>query len=762
VNAHERRLEDRALLTRGGTYVADVRDDLLRGAAWVHFVRSDVAHGDIVRIGAGEARAAPGVLGVFTADDVDIGPMPPVLPRFDPGYSAPILAEQRVRYVGEPVVAVVASSPSLAADAAELVEIDIGTRSPVIDLATSLLGDDIVGRAGVSNLVSEMSAGSADPDTMFDGCDVVVRTEMRHARVSACPMEPRAAASVWHEGRLHHWVSTQGPHSVKRVLAATLGCDESSVRVVAPDVGGGFGPKFSNYPEDVFVAWVARRLDCPVRWNETRRESMVGLHHGRARQQIVTIGGRRDGTITAYRLEVVQDAGAYASLGAYAPEATLRMTTGVYRIARAHATARAVLTNTTPVSALRGTGRPEATCAIERSVDRFAQATGIDPVDVRLRNMVPSEAMPYETAVGTVYDSGDYTESLRRACELAELADLRAEQAVRRKRRDPRQIGIGTCSYVESTAAGPAMEFATVVVHSSGDVTVSTGSSPHGQGHVTTWTALAAARLGVATDRVSVALGDTDVVAAGLGTFASRSTQLAGSALATAIDQLVARARLLSAELLEANRDDVVFDPVRGTFFVAGSPQIALGWADLAKNAGSSTLREDAMFMGAMTFPFGSHVSVVEVDVETGRVVVLRHIAVDDAGILVNRTLAEGQVHGGIANGVGEALLEAVLFDDDGTPLTTNLADYAVPTASDLPNFEVSFTETPAPSNPIGAKGIGESGTIGAVAAIQNAVCDALAPFGVEHVDLPMSPERVWRAVRRASVHAEGLSSRRG
>jgi carbon-monoxide dehydrogenase large subunit len=481
---------------------------------------------------------------------------------------------------------------------------------------------------------------------------------------------------------------------------------------------------------------------------------MVGHHHGRGRRQVATIGGRRDGRITAYHLEVQQDAGAYASLGAYAPDATVRMTTGVYDIPSAHAHAIALATNATPVSAHRGTGRPEATCAIERAVDRFAALLGLDPVDVRARNLVPSSAMPYETAVGTVYDSGDYLDALNRACAIANVDALRREQSERRARGDRRHLGIGLSCYVESTAAGPAMEFATVSIDSDGIALVRSGSSPHGQGHVTAWTALVGRHLGLPPDRVRVQFGDTDLVPAGLGTFASRSTQLAGSAIVMAAQRIVERSKVTAAQLLEASDDDVVFDASTATFSVRGSPVRSIGWRAVARGTDGGVVREDAMFTGAMTFPFGCHVAVVEVDEETGGARLLRHVAVDDAGVLVNPTIAEGQVHGGIANAVGEALFEEIVHDDAGTPLTTNLADYAVPSAAEVPFFETCLTETPAPSNPLGAKGVGESGTIGGVAAIQNAVCDALAPLGVAHVDLPMSPERVWRAIVAARGRA--------
>jgi carbon-monoxide dehydrogenase large subunit len=741
------RREDRRLLTAGGVYVADVTGPLLAGAVAVHFVRSHVAHGRIGSVDTSRALDRPGVIGVFVAADLDIGPMPPVLPRFAPELSPPLLATGWVRYVGEPVVAVVADTAARAVDAAEHVDVQVHPVDAVADVVAAAQGTPLVIPSAGTNVASEVSAGQP-VDEWLDACELVVRVSLEQPRVAACPLEMRGAASVWQEGRLHHWVSTQGPHGVKRVLAVVFGLPDAAVRVVAPDVGGGFGPKFSNYAEDVVVAWLARRVGRPVRWVETRQESMTGLHHGRAQRQRVALGGTNTGELQAYRLEVLQDAGAYASLGAYAPDATIRMTTGVYTIPHAHGTARALLTNTTPVSAYRGTGRPEATCAIERAVDLFARAIGADPVALRLRNLVDRGAFPYETPVGTVYDSGDYADALRRVCDAAGYEELRAEQAARRARDDSVQLGVGVCAYVESTAAGPGMEFATITIDGTGRATVATGSSPHGQGHVSTWSVVVHDALGIPEACVHVLHGDTDVVAAGLGTFASRSVQLAGSAIVRAAEQLVTRARAVSADVFEADAGDVVFDRAAATFSVAGSPARTLGWGEVAARAPGGSLVEQAMFTGAMTFPFGAHIAVVEVDTETGAVQLRRHVAVDDAGRLVHPVIAEGQIHGGIGQAVGEALFEEFRYDAQGIPLTSSLLDYAVPSAAEMPSFEVAFTETAAPSNPLGAKGVGESGIIGGLAAIQNAVCDALAPLGVRHLDIPFTPERVWRSIR--------------
>lgn len=758
--AGELRREDHRLLTAGGSYVADITDDALSGAYSLHIVRSDVASARIRSIDTAAARAMPGVVGVFTAADLDIGPMPPVLPRFAPVFSPPVLAAPFVRYVGEAIVAVVAHSPAQAADAAEMVVIAFERLDVVRDVIESSTDEVLVIADAGTNLVAATAVGHDDPDTLFAECAVVVRLDASHPRVSACPLETRSAASVWVDGRLHHWVSTQGPHSVRRIMAAVFGLSESEVRVVAPDVGGGFGPKFSNFTDDVLVAWIARRVGHSVRWTETRTESMVGLHHGRGQTHRISLGGTADGELRAYELAVTQDSGAYASLGAYAPDATLRMTTGVYRIARARGVARSLLTHTTPVSAYRGTGRPEATCAIERAVDMYAAVIGVDPVELRLRNLVAPEAFPFTTAVATVYDSGRYGDALRLACDIAGYGDLRAEQRRRRDAEDRSLLGIGVCAYVESTGAGPPMEFATVSIDCGGGVVVRTGSSPHGQGHETTWAMLVQRTMGVGADRVQVLHGDTDEVTVGLGTFASRSTQFAGSAIAQAGERLVARARSIVAAHLEAAEPDIEFDATTGSFVVAGTPSRPIGWIEVLAAARLDVLEESTMFTGAMTFPFGAHIAVVEVDRDTGAACVLRHVAVDDAGTIVNHVIAEGQIHGGIAQGIAEALFEEVRYGDGATPLTTNLVDYAMPAASELPSFETAFMETPAPSNLLGAKGVGESGIIGAVAAVQNAVCNAVAHLGVVHIDIPLTPERVWRAINASSERRDGEQRR--
>ena len=502
----------------------------------------------------------------------------------------------------------------------------------------------------------------------------------------------------------------------------------------------------------------ARRCGRPVRWVETRSENMVGMVHGRAQVHDVTIGGRRDGTLEAFHLSIVQDAGAYPGMGAFLPSLTRSMAAGTYAIPRVTSDARVVVTSTTPVGSYRGAGRPEATAAIERAVDLFAAEVGIDPAEVRRRNLVPRFDEPYVTAAGSTYDCGDYPAALERVLAAAGYDELRAEQRARQERGDRLALGIGLSTYVEVTT-GPRAggEYARVEVLPRGggadgvEIVVATGASPHGQGLGTAFTMLVAEQTGVPMDAVRVVHGDTDQVPRGTGTFGSRSLQLGGSAVRGAAAHVVDQARRIAADMLEAAVDDVVLDTAAGRFHVAGTPAVGQGWAEVLAAAGPDGLRADHDFETTQpTYPFGAHVAVVEVDTDTGDARLVRLVACDDAGRVLNPLLVDGQRHGGIAQGVAQALYEQVAYDADGNPLTTNFADYAIVSAAELPSFELVDSETPTWVNPLGAKGIGESGTIGSTPAVHNAVCDALAHLGVRHVDMPCTPERVWRAIRAA------------
>lgn len=740
------RTEDPRLLTVGGAYVDDLRAPELAGAAHVTFVRSPVAHARITAVDVAAARAAPGVVAVLTAADLDDIPGPGDNPMAEP-----LLAGERVRYVGEPVALVLTQERAQGEDAAELVSVDYEPLPAVVGVQDALDGATLLFPGAQTNV-----AGTGGPeshnDDAFAACEVVVEQEVVNQRVAPVPMETRGAAAHWDDGRLTMWLSTQNAQIARDATAGQLGMDPGSLRVIAPDVGGGFGAKIGADRDAMAVAWAARRTGHAVRWAETRSENLVGMTHGRAQKQTVRIGGTRDGRILAYRLSLVQDCGAYARFGPFLASLTQLMAGGPYDIPSVEAEFTAVVTNTTPISAYRGAGRPEATAAVERAVDLFADEIGMDPAQVRRRNLIAREKFPYTTASGAVYDSGDYVEALDRALGAAGYSGLRAEQARRRDRGDVVQLGIGVSSYVEITAGdAPAGETARLVVGGDGTATVYTGSSPHGQGHATAWAMLVESELGIPMERITVLHGDTDAIPKGVGTFGSRSLQLGGVAVHRAALDVKDEGRRVAASMLEASAEDLELDRERGAWQVRGDPQAAKTWAEVAGHAGGEGLTAYVEHNDARpTFPFGTHVSVAEVDTETGKVSLTAHVTVDDAGIVVNPVLAEGQRHGGIAQGAAQALCEEMVYDADGNPLTSSLADYAAISATELPSFELVTTETPTDVNPLGVKGIGEAGTIGAAPAVQNAVIDAVSHLGVRHIDMPATPMRVWTAISEA------------
>jgi aerobic carbon-monoxide dehydrogenase large subunit len=770
------RLEDPRLLTEGGRYTADVRDPALEGAVHATFVRSTVAHALVVGVDVDEARGRPGVVDVVTGAEVDLPPVPGMFIR---EMARPLLATDRVRFVGEPVAVVLSETPEQGTDAAEWVVVDYEPLPAVVDPVDAVEGEVILFPELESNLVSTLGdEGGVDVvDRAAAGCEVVVRQRIVNQRLAAAPLEGRSSAAAWVDGRLVQWCSTQNAHGLRLALASAYGLDEDDVRVVAPDVGGGFGAKIGGHPEDLVLGWLARRCGRPVRWTETRTENMTAMVHGRGQIHDVTVAGRRDGSIEAYHLDVVQDAGAYPSMAAFLPYLTRAMAAGTYAIPSVTFHSRVALTSTTPVGSYRGAGRPEATAAIERAVDLFAAEVGLDPVEVRRRNLMPAFSEACTSAAGTTYDCGDYPGALERAVSAAGYDDLRAEQARRRAAGATRVLGIGVSCYVEVTSGLTAgSEYARVEIHPTADgadggegaveAVVTTGASPHGQGLATALAMLVADATGLPVEAVRVVHGDTDAVDRGAGTFGSRSLQLGGSAALEATNTVIAEARRRAAELMEAAVDDVVLDPATGRFHVIGAPAVGRSWADVASGGGPRELAgpggagdgltglaaEHDFATTQPTYPFGAHVAVVDVDVETGDVRLLRLVACDDAGRVLNPLLAEGQRHGGLAQGAAQALYEQVTFDPDGNPLTANLADYAVVSAAELPSFELVDMQTPTWVNPLGAKGIGESGTIGSTPAVQNAVCDALAHLGVRHVDMPCTPERVWRAICAAAA----------
>src|SRR5580693_7678053 len=739
------RTEDPRLLTAGGTYTDDLRLPELAAALRVTFVRSPVAHAEITGIDAKAALDSPGVVAVLTAADADDLP-----PAAGQPATEPLLATDRVRYVGEPVAIVLTEDGYQGEDAAELVSVDYQPLAVVAGVDAALADESLLFPAAGSNVLR--SGGGPAPDGAFDGCDVVVQRTFPNQRVAPVPLEVRAAAATWADGRLTLWASTQNAQQARDQVAEALGLDAAAVRVITPDVGGGFGAKIATDRDTIVVAWAARRLGRPLRWVETRNENLLGMVHGRAQRHTVRIGGTRDGRILAYHLDIVQDCGAYPRFGLFLPSLTQLMASGVYDLPYCGSSFQVVATNTTPISAYRGAGRPEATAAIERAVDLFAAEIGLDPAEVRRRNLVPPDAFPYTTPGGAVYDTGAYEAALDKVLAAAGYRELRAEQGRRRERGDAAQLGIGVSCYVEITAGDySGGETSRLVVDGTGAATVYTGSSPHGQGHATAYAMLVTSELGIPMDRITVRHGDTDEVPRGVGTYGSRSLQLGGSAVHQAAVEVRDQARGLAAGLLEASEADLELDLSRGVWQVRGDPDTALSWAAVAGQAGPAGLAADVEFKpGSPTFPFGALVAVAEADTETGKATLLRHITVDDAGRVLNPVLAEGQRHGGIAQGVAQALLEEVRYDPDGNPLTGTLADYAAITATELPSFELVGMETPTTVNPLGVKGIGEAGTIGATPAALSAVVDAVAHLGVRHIDMPATPLRVWTAIREA------------
>ncbi|MCP3989261.1 MAG: molybdopterin-dependent oxidoreductase, partial [Actinomycetia bacterium] len=524
--------------------------------------------------------------------------------------------------------------------------------------------------------------------------------------------------------------------------------EKEQVRVVVPDVGGGFGAKSRTYPEELIIGYYARALGRPVKWAETRSENIAAMPQGRGQIQYAKLGGMRDGRITAYQLDVFQDAGSHPIIGAVLAGMTQRMLTGTYDITNVGFNATTVVTNKVSTTAYRGAGRPEAAVAIERMVDRFATEIGMDPAEVRFKNLVPRFTEPYTTGIGTVYDVGDYPEALRLALEAVAYDQVRAEQAERRHQDAGVLLGVGIGVYVEITAGGPGGEFGSVALQPDGRVRVVSGATPYGQGHETTWAMIVSDRTGVPMDMIDVIHGDTDQVERGGLTVGSRSVQIGGSAIAAATTQLIDRAREAAADLMEAAVGDVVLDAEAGAFHVTGSPAVSVPWAQVAAGLDAPLVESHDYSPQMPTFPSGAHVAVVEVDRETGATRLLRLVAADDAGRLINPLLAEGQVHGGIAQGVAQALLEEIHYDDDGNLLTGNFMDYPVISAAELPSFEVVHLETPTWVNELGAKGVGESGTVGAIPAVYNAVIDAVSHLGIRHLETPLTPEKVWAALQ--------------
>ena len=743
------RREDPRLITGAGRYVDDLQQDQCLHLA---FVRSALAHATIREVDVSAAAAAPGVVAVFTAADLGL-PARVGFQTVPEVFARPRLADGRVRFVGEPVALVVAESPQSAADAAQLVRLDLEPLEVVVDAeAARHAGSVLLFPVHGSNVAGHF-APRGDSDVLA-GAEVTIRGRFVNQRLAPIPMEPEAILVVPEAGRLTVWATSQTPFGLRAELAASLGIAESEIRVVVGDMGGGFGAKAGARPELIVVAAVARKLNRPVKWIETRSENLVGMTHGRGQVQHVELGATRDGHLVGLRARVVADIGAYPAIASLLPFLTGQMSSGVYAIPAIDYEAHCVVTNTTPLAAYRGAGRPEAAAMVERAMDMLAMELNIDPAELRRRNLIPPDRFPYTTAGGATYDSGEYERALDKLLEISAYQDLRDEQARRRESGDRLQLGIGLSVYVEVTAVGIGPEWGAVHIETDGTATVRCGTTSFGQGHETSLAQIAAEQLGLPLASVRLIHSDTDAVERGTGTVGSRSMQHGGSAVHEAAREVRNKARDLASHLLEASPEDIVF--VAGTVGVAGVPERSLSWASLAAAAANREMLPEGMepglaaetdFAGDGSYPFGAHCAVVEVDVETGDVRLTRFFAVDDCGRIINPLLAEGQVHGGIAQGVGQALLEEVVFDDQGSPRTASLLDYLIPSVGEIPQVVTATTETLSPNNPLGAKGVGESGTIGSTPAVQNAVVDALSHMGIRHIDMPLTPERVWAAL---------------
>ncbi|HEX7298464.1 MAG TPA: xanthine dehydrogenase family protein molybdopterin-binding subunit [Solirubrobacteraceae bacterium] len=767
-----RRKEDPRLITGRGSYVEDI---ILPGTLWMAMVRSPEAHARIVSIDASAAKEREGVVAVLTNEDMAdlLAPLP--MAWVPPGaeVSTPEhwpLAKGKVCHVGDPVAVVIGEDRYGVVDAAEDVVVEYEPLPVVTDIERALDSDAPVIHEGIgSNKSHEHSVGGGDLEAAFADSDVVMERRIVNHRTSGAPIECRGVLAEDRAGKLTIWSTTQVPHFLRLFLAIMLGGSEERYRVIAPEVGGGFGTKLQIYAEEVIAAWAAKKLQRPIKWIETRSEHMMTSHHGRDQIAYVKVGAKRDGTLTAFHARILADMGAYhqlltpliPSLGGY-------VMTGVYKIPVVHTDVTGVFTNKFATDAIRGAGRPEATHMIEVALDQLADELGMDRLELRRKNFIAKEDFPYETPYGITYDSGDHHGTLDKLLEHFD------EDAMRREAPAGKLRGIGYSTYTEICGLAPTRMFgptgvgvqagfwesAVVRVHITGGVTVFTGTSPHGQGHETAWGQIVADRLGCDPDAVTVLHGDTDQGPMGLDTYGSRSLAVGGTSAAIAAERLADKCKRIVAHQLEAPVEDIVLQD--GKWIVRGSPDkgMTLGEVSMAAHVptnlpeGMDPALEASSFWEPdnFVFPFGAHACVVDIDRETGKVEVVRYVAVDDCGNPINPLLIDGQVHGGVVHAIGQALFEQVVYDEAGQLVTGSFVDYALPTAAELPSFETDRTVTPSPSNHLGVKGIGEAGTIAASAAVTNAVIDALRPAGVTYMDMPLTPLRVWQAIQEGGA----------
>ena len=788
-----KRTEDPRLIKGLAHYVDDIR---LPDTLHVAFIRSLYAHARINNIDTTAAANAPGVIAVYTGKDINaIGPVPcaAALPDLKvPDYR--VLATGKALFVGHPIVAVVATDKYAARDALDLIDIDYEELPAVVDVEAAATGGAVIHESFGDNIAYKLTSGEGDVEAALQSADRIVTQKMVHQRLAPIAMEPRGVLARYFPGEeeLTIWSSTQIPHLLRTQLALMIGIPENKLRVITPEVGGGFGSKLNVYAEEALLGWISMQLGKPVKWIESRRENVQATIHGRAQVGTVEVGVKNDGTITGLRYNVVADLGAYHQLLTPAiPTLTGLMLSGAYKIPAIQMNVTGVFTNKMSTDAYRGAGRPEATYVVERVMDVIAREVNLDPVDVRRKNFPQASEFPFHTATGLDYDSGDYAAALDKALDLSTYQKLRADQA--QARAEGRIMGIGLSSYVEICALGPSQampaggwESATVRIEPTGKVTVMTGASPHGQGQETSFAQIAADELGVDLNDVTVIHGDTAIVQYGIGTFGSRATAVGGTAVLIAIEKLKEKAAKIAAHMMQCEASHLSFEAgcysrqeaAAATATGKSEPVVPVGEApggalnDVPTPSGGRnklTIQEIALAAHVakeippdtepglsatyffepknFTFPFGTHICVVEIDKDTGETKITKYVAVDDCGKVINPLLVDGQVHGGIVQSIGQALYEEVVYDEQGQLITGELMDYAVPKASQLPWLETDRTETPSPVNPLGVKGVGEAGTIGATPAIVNAVVDALAPFGVKHIDMPVRPEKVWKLI---------------
>jgi carbon-monoxide dehydrogenase large subunit len=771
------RKEDARLVTGQTNWTDNI---VLPGMLHMAFVRSPYAHAKITSVDLSAARSMPGVIAAFSAADFgeEQGSLPCGWPVTEDIVMPPHppMATDEVRYVGEAVAVVIARDRYIAADATALVDVSYEPLPPVLDMRAALAeGSPKVHEEGNKCYVWPFEAG--DVDAAFRDAPVVVERTYRQQRLIPCAMEPRAVVAAWVADEVTLWSATQIPHVLRFALGAFFGIPEQNVRVVAPDVGGGFGSKLQVTAEEVLAVLVARKVGRPVKWTESRSEGNLTVHHGRDQWQTIKVAADRDGRLRGLSVDLLADMGAYLML--VTPGVPLLgafMFPAIYKMDAYSFKCTGVFTTKMPTDAYRGAGRPEATFAIERIMDELAVELGMDPLEIRERNWIKHEEFPYTTIATLVYDSGNYEAATARAKELFRYDELRAEQRRRRDAGDPVQLGIGVSTFTEMCGLAPSRvvgslrygvggwEHATVRMLPTGKVEVVTGSSAHGQGHETAWSQIVADKLGVPFEDVRVLHGDTQVSHKGMDTYGSRSLTVGGIALTGACDKVVAKAKRITAHMLEASENDIEF--TAGRLHVRGDEEkghtiqevaLATFLAHDLPDGVEPSLDSDATYDPEnFSFPHGTHLCAVEVDTETGAVKIRSYVAVDDVGKVVNPLIVEGQVHGGLAQGIAQALYEEAVYDEDGNLLTTTLADYLIPSAADLPSFVTDRTETPATTNPLGVKGVGEAGTIASTPAVVNAVVDALRPFGVQDVVMPCSPENVWRAIQAADGAGAG------